>query len=89
MPLDLLELAMPIAVRPAAPVTDEELMRFSERNKPYRIERNKEGEITIMTPVGGIGGNHEFLLAAALARWMDAGHEGKPFGPNTGFNLPD
>jgi Uma2 family endonuclease len=89
MPLDLLELAMPIAIRPAVPVTDEELMRFSERNKPYRIERNKEGEITIMTPGGGICGNHEYLIMAAFARWMDASHQGKPFGPNTGFNLPD
>jgi Uma2 family endonuclease len=89
VPLDLDDLTLPIAVRPATPPSDEELMRFSERNKPYRIERNKEGEIIIMTPVGGIGGNHEFLILAAFTRWMDAGMGGMMFGPNTGFNLPD
>jgi hypothetical protein len=34
-------------------------MRFSAQNKPFKIERNKEGDLTIMTPVGGIGGTHE------------------------------
>jgi Uma2 family endonuclease len=89
MPLDLLELAMPIAVRPAAPVTDEELMRFSSVNQADRIEQNKEGEITITSPSGGIGANHEYLIMAALARWMDQGHGGKPFSSTAGFNLPD
>ena len=51
IPIDVLELCMPITLRPCVPVTDEQLMHFSERNRPYRIERNKQGEITIMTPV--------------------------------------
>jgi Uma2 family endonuclease len=84
IPLCLDELPMPVTLRPAMPVSDEDLMRFSERNKPYRIERNKEGEITITTPVGGVGGNHEFLISAAFVRWMDAGADGMMFGPNTG-----
>jgi Uma2 family endonuclease len=89
MPLDLLELAMPIAVRPAAPVTDEELMRFSSVNHAYRIEQNKEGEITIMTPVGGIGGINEFLVLSAIAKWIEAKRDGISFSPNIGFRLAD
>lgn len=57
--IDLVNLELPISLRPSATLTDEELMRFSEENKPYKIERNKYGELLIMTPVGGIGSTHE------------------------------
>jgi Uma2 family endonuclease len=89
MPIDLLELPMPVTLRPNSPISDEELMRFSQRNQPYRIERTKDGGITIMTPVGGIGGNHEFMIAAAFARWMEVTGDGIVFSPSTGFKLPD
>ncbi len=89
MSIDLLELPMPVVLRTNSPISDEDLMRFSARNRPYRIERNKEGEITIMTPVGGIGGNHEYLITAAFVRWMDETGDGMAFSPSTGFNLPD
>jgi Uma2 family endonuclease len=89
MSIDLLELPMPVVLRTDSPVSDEELMRFSACNRPYRIERNKEGEITIMTPVGGIGSNHEYLITAAFVRWMDETGDGIAFSPSAGFNLPD
>jgi Uma2 family endonuclease len=89
MPIDLLELPLPVTLRAVAPVSDEELMRLSACYKPYRIERNREGEITIMTPAGGVGGNQEFLISAAFVRWMDAGADGISFSPSTGFHLPD
>jgi Uma2 family endonuclease len=89
MPLNLTSLVPPISLRPAATLTDEELMRFSEDNKPYKVERDKRGEITIMTPVGGIGSTHEFYVAAALYNWNEIQTKGVAFGSNTGFNLPD
>jgi len=89
MTLNLAELPMPITLRPAAPLSDEELMQFSASNKPYRIEQNKEGDLTIMTPVGGIGSNHEFLIASAFTRWMDSGADGMVFSPTVGFRLAD
>lgn len=89
IPIDLLELSMPITLRPYVPITDEQLMRFSERNRPYRIERNKLGEITIMTPVGGIGGGNEMLVSFELMGWARQDETGKAFSPSTGFNLPD
>ena len=87
--IDLLDLAMPIAIRPSAPVSDEELMRFSEQNKPYKIERNKEGEITVMTPVGGIGSTHERYITRMLGNWTEENGTGIDFSPSVGFNLPD
>jgi len=87
--LDLSSLAAPVLIRPAVPLTDEELIRFSEVNKPYRFERNKYGEIVMMTPVGGIGGTHEGWVSSSLINWNEAVQTGIAFGPNTGFNLPD
>ncbi len=85
----LFGLPLPCSIRPAAPLSDEELMRFSETNKPYKIERNKAGELTVMTPVGGIGGTHEVLIASELYLWAKTDGQGLAFGSNTGFNLPD
>jgi Uma2 family endonuclease len=87
--IDLADLALPLTLRPAAPLSDDDLMRLSERNKPYKIERNKEGEILFMTPVGGIGSNHEMYVIARLYDWAEHDAKGIAFGPNGGFNLPD
>jgi Uma2 family endonuclease len=87
--LDLLNLELPISLRPSATLTDEELMRFSEENKPYKIERNKYGELLIMTPVGGIGSTHEAEVAYELLHWNKSVQTGKAFISNAGFNLPD
>jgi Uma2 family endonuclease len=89
MSLKLTSLAPPILLRPAAILTDEELMRFSEENKPYKIERNKYGEILIMTPVGGIGSTHEAYVAYKLFDWNETVQTGIAFISNAGFNLPD
>ncbi|WP_263373245.1 Uma2 family endonuclease [Granulicella aggregans] len=89
MNLDLSSLAPPVLIRPAVPLTDEELIHFSEVNKPYRFERNKYGEIVMMTPIGGIGGTNEMRVSGALASWTDETGTGVSFSPNTGFNLPD
>lgn len=89
MSLNLTSLVPPISLRPAATLTDEELMRFSEDNKPYKIERNQHGEIIIMTPVGFIGGTHEIYVASSLLTWSDSDGRGIAVGPNAGFNLRD
>jgi len=89
MTLDLSSLAAPVLIRPAVPLTDEELIRFSEVNKPYRFERNKYGEIVMMTAVGGIGGTHENYVASSFFNWNESVQTGIAFAANTGFNLPD
>jgi len=89
MPIDLVELPMPVTLRPNSLVGDEELMRFSARNKPFKIERNKEGELVIMTPVGGIGSNHEIYVASKVFNWAEEDGTGIAFSPNAGFNLLD
>ena len=85
---DLAGIPLPATLRPPVPLTDDELIAFSRRNRPYRIELNARGEIEIMTPVGAEGGHLEALVTYHLARWAEE-NGGICFGPNTGFRLPD
>ncbi len=87
--LDFRSLPAPVAMRFDTPVTDAQLMRFSERNNPWRFERERNGEITIMTPVGGMGGLCKAEVSTALMLWNRQAGTGKTFGANVGFNLPD
>ncbi len=89
MSLNLDSLSPPISLRPSVTLSDEELMRFSADNKPYKIERSHRGEITIMTPVGGTGSAHEADIAYELLHWNKTAGTGRVFVSNAGFNLPD
>jgi len=89
MGLSLLELPLPIKIIPAAPVSDDGLIFFSRANEPYRIEKNAQGEIVVMTPVGHSGARRELFLAIELERWATQDKRGEVDGPNTGWNLPD
>ncbi len=89
MPLNLESLAAPISLRSAVTLSDEELMRFSADNKLYRIERNAQGDITIMSPVGGIGSANEDYVSGEFYLWTRQDGSGKSFSPSAGFNLPD
>ena len=85
---ELAGIPLPATLRPPTPLTDDELMAFSRRNRPFRIELNARGEIEIMTPVGGDGGNLESLINSEVAIWARE-HGGLSFSSSTGFRLPD
>lgn len=86
--LSLAGLPLPITLRVPLPLSDEELIAFSRQNKPYRIERNPNGELEIMSPVGLEGSHRELIVMARLAHWADE-HGGVTFSSNAGFTLPD
>jgi Uma2 family endonuclease len=89
MTLNVDSLASPISLRPSVTLTDEELMRFSADNQGYKIERTKSGDITIMSPVGGIGSSHEGYVYGEFYVWAKQVGTGKAFSPSAGFNLAD
>ena len=89
MQMDFSSLPAPVAMRFEVPMTDEQLIEFSIRNKPWRFEREKNGEITIMTPVGGTGSLHEMTVSSALNAWNRREKTGVVFATNAGFTLPD
>ena len=89
MNFSLAELALPVRLRPEVPLTDDELLRFCAANDDLRIERNKDGELIVMTPAGGETGDKNSDIIADLKIWTRQDGRGRSFDSNTGFNLPD
>jgi Uma2 family endonuclease len=89
MEWSLTGLPLPITLRPPSPLSDDELIAFSRKNKPYRIEKNSRGQITILTPVGTEGGKRELRVGMQFMAWADQDGTGEANGPNAGWNLPD
>ena len=81
-------LPMPATVRLATPMTDDELIAFSYRNRPYRIERNADGELEIMTPLNTKGGHREMFVGSRLFDWAET-NGGLVVSSNAGFTLAD
>ena len=50
MELVFAESQPPLRLHPAAPVSDVDLMRSSRENLSFRIEREENGDLLIMTP---------------------------------------
>jgi Uma2 family endonuclease len=69
-------------------VTDEELLRLSERNPGYQIERTAEGRL-VVSPTGGKSGRRSGEIFAQLWYWNRRVGLGVTFDSSTGFNLPD
>ncbi|MBS1813241.1 MAG: Uma2 family endonuclease [Acidobacteria bacterium] len=81
-------LPLPLTIHVARPLSDNELMAFSRRNEPLRVERNAKGELLMMTPVGSQGSYWENFVSSELFFWAKE-HGGMAFSSNGGFNLPD
>jgi Uma2 family endonuclease len=89
MQVVLQNVALPARFRPPAPLSDEELMAFSEANKPCKVERLASGEILVMTPSGYKKNLREAYVVHELFAWAEADGRGEVFSSNAGFNLPD
>jgi len=79
---------MAITLKPARPVTDDELLELSERNPGYQFERSANGEL-IVTPTGSEGGLWEAEVGRQLGNWAERDGRGLAFSSSTGFRLPD
>ena len=89
MQVALQNVALPARLRPPVPLSDEELMAFSEANKPCKVERLATGEILVMTPSGYKDNLREAYVVHELFAWAEADGRGEVFSSNAGFNLPD
>ena len=70
-------------------LTDDEFFEFCQRNRDLRIEMNKEGEMIIMMPTGGEGGNRSYNFTVEFGIWAKADDTGVGFDSSTGFKLPN
>jgi Uma2 family endonuclease len=89
MQVALQNVALPARLRPPAPLSDEELIAFSEANKPCKVERLATGKILVMTPSGYKNNLPEAYVVHELFAWAETDGRGEVFSSNAGFNLPD
>ena len=71
------------------PLSDEEFFEFCQNNSEFHIERDANGEITIMPPAGAETGDRSSELNFQLRGWAKRDGRGKAFDASTGFVLPD
>jgi Uma2 family endonuclease len=80
---------LPVSIRTDRPWSDEELMEFCARNDELRIERNKDGELLVMSPTGGGTSHKNSDINYQLTKWARETEVGLTFDSNAGFTLPD
>ena len=86
--MSLAGLPMPVIIRLPELMSDDELIAFSRRNRPCRIERNAKGELEIMSPVGMQSWEWEQFIGGELYIWAKV-HGRRTLSADTGFTLPD
>ena len=89
MPLTLAGVEFPVVLRPSRPLSDAELLRFGAANKGLHFERDKNGELVVMTPTGNRTGMKGMYISRILGNWTDDDGTGYAFDSSTGFSLPD
>jgi Uma2 family endonuclease len=70
-------------------MSDEEFLQFSGVNNPFRMEREPNGEILIMTPAVTDTGFINRRIVQALGNWADQDGRGEVAESSTGFRLPN
>ena len=70
-------------------LTDEQFYQLCIHNPELDIERNKQGALIVMSPVGGETGSRELSFGGELYLWNKQTGLGKVFSSSTMFKLPD
>jgi Uma2 family endonuclease len=70
-------------------LTDEQFYQICIHNPDLTIERNAQGMLIVMSPVGGESGSRELSLGGELYLWNKRTRLGKVFSSSTMFRLPD
>ena len=69
-------------------LTDEQFYQLCINNPEIPLERNPQGALIIMSPVGGSSGSRELELGTDLTVWNRQTNLGKVFSSSTLFKLP-
>lgn len=87
--LTLRDVPLPVTIRPARPLSDEELLAFCAANEGLEIESDADGSITVMTPAGFETSRLNQILAAELLVWARQTGNGTACGPDLGVRFVD
>ena len=69
-------------------LTDEQFYQLCVSNPEISLERNAQGALIVMSPVGGDSGSREMELGIDLGNWNRQTNLGKVFSSSTLFKLP-
>ncbi len=69
-------------------LTREQFYLLCQNNPDLQLERNPQGELIIMSPVGGESGKKESSLNFQISLWNYQTNSGVVFSSSTMFNLP-
>ena len=69
-------------------LTDEQFYQMCLNNPELVLERDRQGGLVVMVPVGGEGGSWEMDLGGELYLWNKQTRLGKVFSSSTLFRLP-
>jgi Uma2 family endonuclease len=70
-------------------LTDDQFEQLCQHNADWEIEQTANGELIIMTPVGGESGEREASLIGRLFVWNEQTKLGHVFSSSTIFQLPN
>ena len=68
---------------------DEAFFHFASQLDDFRVERDRNGNILLMPPVGMESGEMELNAAYFIKKWVLEEGGGHAYGSNTGFTLPN
>lgn len=71
------------------PITDAEFEALCRENDNVRLERTKEGAVSMNPPTGGWTGRGNQEIARQLGNWWSSHESGSVFDSSTGFRLSD
>lgn len=70
-------------------LTDEQYFQLCINNRDLRFERNANGDLIIMPPIGGETGHRNIKISYQLQAWSRQNNLGIAFDSSTGFKLPN
>jgi Uma2 family endonuclease len=73
---------------PITTLTRSHFYQLCQANPELQLERSPQGELIIVTPVGGESGNQEASLIAKVVVWNEQTKLGVVFSSSTIFSLP-
>ncbi|HAG84361.1 MAG TPA: hypothetical protein DCL61_25200 [Cyanobacteria bacterium UBA12227] len=75
-------------LEPITTLTREQFFQLCQANPDLQLERSLSGELIIVTPIGGEGGNQEASLIIKVGVWNQQTQLGVVFSSQTVFSLP-
>jgi Uma2 family endonuclease len=72
-----------------ANISDDQFYYLCRQNETLRFEMTAQGEMIVMSPVGGVSGGREMSIGAKVWNWNDVTGLGEVFSSSTIFRLPN